>query len=379
MKNLAKYFVLAILLAAFYSCSDDGPLTVADLSASKISFSNTFASEYLMSEETASNIADRFIWNNPTPVTTMVYDLQASTTPDFTTFNNIATTTSTNQVVLISDLIALAAGLDLDNNPTTTASNGDPNDRGIVYFRVKATIGNGGAGTDDILSEIASMNIRFIETTPSEQCGSLFLVGAGVTDIGWNFPGLELPCVDNIQSVKARLGNGHFRFFESNAGFTPNTSYDYNYYINQGYTIDPLLENTQNGDNFNFTGTPGIYTLTINNTTKTIVLQPSSSLWAVGTAVPGGWTFNTNSVEFIENMPDIWSASLPISNSIFRFFKRFGTYDLNNNFSSYADQGYTIDTNLINDGSPDQNFRFMGTPGTYTLTINAINKTIVLN
>ncbi len=367
------------MLATFYGCSDDDPLTIADLNTSEISFSNTFAAEYLISQETASNIADRFIWNNPTPVTTMVFDLQASTTQDFSTFNNIATTASTNQVVLVSDLIVLAADLGIDNDPATTASNGDPNDRGIVYFRVKATIGNGGAGTNDILSESVGINIRFIESTPSDQCDSLFLVGAGVTDIGWNFPGLELLCADNIQSIKARLGNGHFRFFESNSGFIPNTSYDYTYYENQGYTIDPLLENTQNGDNFNFIGSPGIYTLTINNTAKTIVLQPSSSLWAVGQAVPGGWTFNTNTVEFIENTPDIWSASLPLSNGIFRFFKIFGTYDLNNNFASYADQGYTIDSNFVNDGSGDQNFQFIGTPGTYTMMINAVDKTITLN
>jgi hypothetical protein len=45
----------------------------------------------------------------------------------------------------------------------------------------------------------------------------------------------------------------------------------------------------------------------------------------------------------------------------------------------YEDEGFTIDSNFENDGSGDGNFNFIGTPGTYTMTINAVNKIIMLN
>jgi len=154
---------------------------------------------------------------------------------------------------------------------------------------------------------------------------------------------------------------------------------DYSYYEDKGYTIDTKLENATAGDNFSFVGTPGIYTVTIDDLKKVIDLKVSSSLWAVGGAVPGGWGFNDDTVEFVENTPDIWSASITLSNNdIFRFFNTFGTWDTNNNFAYYTDQEFTIDGNFENDGSGDANFRFIGASGTYIVTINAIDKMITL-
>jgi len=103
----------------------------------------------------------------------------------------------------------------------------------------------------------------------------------------------------------------------------------------------------------------------------------TQSLPSVGDGV-GGWAFDDNTVELVETSPDIWSASLVMSNDIFRFFQTFGVYDTNNNYAYYEDQEFTIDSNFENDGSGDANFNFIGTPGTYTLTINAIDKIITL-
>ena len=108
-------------------------------------------------------------------------------------------------------------------------------------------------------------------------------------------------------------------------------------------------------------------------------MTASSNLWAVGDAVPGGWAFNTSTVEFIEATPNIWSANIVLSNGVFRFFHEFNTWDTNNNFTYYEDAGYTIDANLENDGSGDANFKFVGTPGAYKLTIDGNLKTITLN
>lgn len=364
----------------FSNCNvqEDEIITV-DLSTSEVAFTSTFAGEYLLSEDTEDNIADRFIWSKPTPETTSNYELEASISSDFTTFSTIGRTTDTNHIVLVSDLLDLAEELGLDDDPTTTNLNGDPNDSGVVYFRIKAIIGNGGAGTDEILSEVVNINIRVIEKVlDSTACDSLYVLGEGITDMGWNFPGFELVCDAGILKAKARLGNAHFRFFTTVGDW--DSGQDYSFYENDGYTIDARLENAPAGDNFNFIGTPGIYTITIDDNTKTIDLEESYSLWAVGSAVPGGWSFNDDTVEFVENTPNVWSASISLlKDEGFRFFQTFGTWDTNNNFTYYEDQDFTIDSNFVSDGGGDANFVFLGASGTYTMTINGNDKTITLN
>ena len=379
MKNIKLVIVFLISIFLFNSCDEEETeIFIADLSSSEIIFSNLFAAEYLLSEETKDNIADRFIWNKPTPITTNTYELEASAFSDFLTITSIGRTTENNHTVLVSQLMDLATELNLDNDPTTTDVNGDPNNSGVVYFRIKASIGNGGAGSEEIVSEIQTVNIRIIEKIlNTTQCDSLYVLGEGITDAGWNFPGIEVTCDTDVLTVKTRLQNGHFRFFTTVGDW--NSGQDYSFYENDGYTIDSKLENAPAGDNFNFVGTPGIYTITIDKNNKTIEVKESSSLWAVGAAVPGGWGFNADTIEFVESTPDIWSASITLSNDIFRFFQTFGTWDTYNNFAYYVDQGFTIDANFEDDGGGDSNFNFIGTAGTYIMTIDAVNKTITLN
>jgi hypothetical protein len=377
MKHIKLVIISLMSIFLFNSCDEEETaIFIADLSASEIAFQNTFAVEYLLSEETIDNIADRFIWNKPTPITTNNYELEASAFSDFLTITSIGNTSNTNHIVTVAQLMSLAQELNLDDDPTTTDINGEPNNTGIIYFRIKATIGNGGAGTDEIVSEVANINIKIIEKIlDTGQCDSLYLLGDATPDIGWNFPGEEVTCSQDVLEVKVRLGNGFMNFFTTPGDWS--SARDYSYFENEGYTIDANFENT--GDSFKFIGTPGIYTITIDKNAKTIILKESSSLWAVGGAVPGGWGFNTDTVEFVENTPNLWSASITLSNDIFRLFQTFGTWDTNNNRAYYIDQEFTIDANLEDDGGSDANFNFVGTAGTYTMTVNAIDKTITLN
>ena len=378
MKNVKLVIVCLVSSFLFNSCSDETEIFTADLNSSEIAFQNPFASEYLLSEDTKENIADRFIWNNPTPITTNTYELEASVSSDFSTITSIGNTSNIHHIVTVEQLMGLAQELNLDDDPATTDANGNPNNVGIVYFRVKATIGNGGAGTDEIVSNTASINIKVIEKILDDSCDSLYALGDAIVDYGWNFPGSEFLCMDDILEGKIKLTAGIFRFFETLDDW--GSGLNYTYYKDAGYTIDANLEDAEDTDhNFKFTGTDGIYTITINDNAKTIELKESGSLWAVGGAVPGGWGFNSDTVEFVENTPNIWSASITLSNDIFRFFQTFGTWDLNNNMTYYEDQGFTIDNNFENDGGGDGNFSFTGTPGTYTLTIDANNKEITLN
>ena len=376
MKKLLLKSLAIIILITFYSCEEENaPIFVAQPDVDGIIFTNSFASNYLISEATKENIGDRLIWESADfgVTTNVTYEIQGSIDPTFSTFTIIGTTNENNFPVTISNFLDFAKELGLDADPSTTDSAGLANNVGQFFVRIKANVGT----TDNLTtySEFETINITWLEDTPTNTCNSLYVLGEGITDIGWNFPGIELTCDTNVLKAKARLGNANFRFFTTVGDW--DSGLDYNYFENEGYTIDANLENA--GDNFSFIGTPGIYTITIDDANKTIQLEASSSLWAVGDAVPGGWSFSGDTVEFIENTPDIWSASIELNNNIFRFFQTFGTYDTNNNFQYYVDQGFSIDSNFESDGGPDANFNFIGTAGTYNLTINAVEKTITLN
>jgi flavodoxin len=378
MKKILLQSFAFILIISMFSCEEENsPIFVAQADIDGIEIKSVFAANYLISNETKDNIADRIIWDAADfgTATNVTYEIHGALDASFTSFDVIGTTNQNNYPILISNLLDYANQLDLDGDPSTTDSAGLPNNTGQMFIRVKATVGT--ADALETLSDFESINFTWIEITDTGSCDALYVLGEGITDMGWNFPGFEMPCEANVLKVKVRLGNAHFRFFTTIGDW--NSGQDYTYYEDRGYAIDARLENVPAGDNFNFNGTPGIYTITIDNKNKIIDLKESSSLWAVGGAVPGGWAFSSDTVEFVENTPDIWSASITLSNEIFRFFQTFGTYDTDNNMTYYQDEGFTIDSNFENDGSGDGNFNFIGTPGTYTMTINAVNKIITLN
>ncbi len=124
MKNI--FYSILLIVGTFFlnSCTEDTPIFIADLSSEEITFQNTFASDYLLSEETEDNIADRFIWNETTLGTNNDYEVQGSIDPLFGTFTSIGTTNETNYPVLVGQLLTLAFQLDLDDDPTTGASSG---------------------------------------------------------------------------------------------------------------------------------------------------------------------------------------------------------------------------------------------------------------
>jgi hypothetical protein len=379
MKHI-KYILLLVSVSLItIGCSeDDTELLIVDINSEQISFTNTFATEYLLSEATQNNIADRLIWTEVTHVTINQYTVEASTSVGFENPMLIGITNKNNHVVLVSDLLNLANELNLDSNPDTTGANGQPNNTGVVYFRVQASIGNDGADTESIFSEVIFINIKILEEAINDEpCDPLYVLGDATVDIGWNFPGKEVSCSNNVLSVKLNLGDGFLNFFTTVGDW--GSVRDYTYFEDQGYTIDSAFENSPAGDSFKFIGIPGIYTLIINQDNKTISLQESISFWAVGDAVPGGWNFNDSTVELVEVSPDVWSASISLSNNIFRFFQNFGEWNLNNNFTYYVNEGFTIDPAFEQGPSGDANFNFIGTPGSYQLTINAVDKIITLN
>ena len=75
-----------------------------------------------------------------------------------------------------------------------------------------------------------------------------------------------------------------------------------------------------------------------------------------------------------------YEGNIKLTNDAFRFFSNrtleWGSPSFN--YPYYANAGYIIDSDLVNSNDGDSNFRFAGTPGTYFLTIDDVNKTITL-
>ena len=379
MKTIIKLFFLSFILLNF-SCTDDNePIFVTQPDAEGITFINSFASQYLLSSETSNNVADRLIWTEPDygADTNITYEIEGATDADFTNPNIIGTTSNIEFPVLVDNLLDLANDLGLDDDPNTTDANGLPNNSGVVYLRVKAFLG-ATTPSNITYSPVQAISISIIETVIPGQCDSWFAVGAALVDHGWSFPGAEFACDNDVLEAKVTLTQGHFRFFQIQGDW--NSGLGYSYFVGEGYTIDSNFEDAMDNDsNFSFIGTDGIYTIRIDTVNKDISLTASTNLFAVGDAVPGGWGFNNDTVELVETSPDIWTASITLNSGIFRLFPFFNDWGTSFNYPYYEDQGFTIDGAFEGQVGSDENFTFIGTPGTYTMTIDAINQTITLN
>ncbi|WP_223032727.1 SusE domain-containing protein [Hanstruepera marina] len=223
---------------------------------------------------------------------------------------------------------------------------------------------------------------------PNCEYDQLWLVGAGIPDAGWGWDTpVQLPCTGNgVYSGNVNLQNNggadnNFRFF-AQQDWGP-TSFNYPFYADNGYTIDANFTNAMDGDsNFAFIGTTGEYFLTVDTINLTITLGPPQTaceydqLWLVGAGITdAGWSWDSP-VELPCTGAGIYTTQVNLSNGAFRFFAQQDWGPTSFNYPYYESEGYTIDSNLINANDGDSNFEFTGTPGTYTLTLDTVSKTI---
>lgn len=381
MKNLKIYFLTFLALAIVSACEEEYTVEfVASENADTVVFTNTFAAQYLLSEALEDNIAERFVWNAPdfgAPVN-VTYELQGTTDPTFATSEVVGSTSATNLGVTIAQLIGFAEDLGLDDDPATTTDAGLPNNTGQVYFRLRAFTGTGGASAIELMSAVQALNLVWVEREPAGAgCPSLWVVGAGAPDAGWNWnTPVEFTCDNNVYTARLTLANETFRFFEEEGNW--DSGLNFLHFNDEGYTIDANFEDANDGDrNFRFIGTPGIYEMVVDANAKTITLTASTPIYLVGAGV-GGWSFASAPV-MVEGPPYVYSATATFSNDLFRMFTGApDDWNSSLNYPYYEDEGYTIDERFEGQAEPDYNFRFIGTPGEYTLTIDNKQKIISL-
>ncbi len=381
MKNIKFILASFLLIFSLSSCEDeDGLIFTARPDSDGISFSNSFSSEYLLSDETSSNIAERFIWNSANfdaPVN-VTYEVHGSIDPTFEEFDIIGSTSETNLGITVEELLTFAFDLGLDDDPATTTETGSPNNTGQVFFRLRAFTGAGSANTVEMMSEPQPLTITIIERTEVSGCDPFYVVGAGAVDAGWDWDSpIEFACDSDVRVARMELTNDNFRFFTTEGDW--GSGLNYPYFEDLGYTIDPLFENAEDGDsNFSFVGTPGIYEVIIDDNDRTITVNPSSPFYLVGAAiVQTGWSWD-NRAEVPEVNAYVFRNEVELTNEAFRFFTVDGDWGSGLNYPYFVDEGYTIDERFENAEDGDSNFSFVGDPGTYTLTVNMQEKTITL-
>ena len=217
----------------------------------------------------------------------------------------------------------------------------------------------------------------------------LYGVGAGLSDAGWSWDTpVELALQGTVYSGNVNLtpeNDGNFRFFTINNDW--DSGQNYLWYEDRQYTIDSNLVNAMDNDNnFQFIGDAGEYFLQIDTEARTITLGPPvvgpncsfDQLWLVGAGiVDAGWSWDTP-VSLPCTGNGTYAGNVALTNDAFRFFTINNNWDSGTNYPTYVSNGYTIDAVFEDAMDGDNNFFFNGTPGTYYITVDDINKTITV-
>ena len=306
MKTILKFSKLLLftfLIVNISSCEKEDYLIFTAINQKEVKFQNEFQDVYKISAQTSNNISERLVWNAPDfdAPTTVTYVVEFSINSDFSTIDMSSGDTSNNHLgVKVSSMLEFAETLGLDDDPSTTFSDGSPNNTGMVYARVTAYAGtsSSGANQSSTVSKTASMNIEVLENVGACTDATLSnwgLVGSAVN--GWGgtnrgfAAGNDVPFLSNGQDgmfrAVATLYDGEFKIRQDNA-------WGLNYGDNGA---DGTLE--QNGANIAISA--GHYIVDFDAVNFTITITPAGTVWGVvGSATLNGW----GAAEDVKLMPD---------------------------------------------------------------------------
>ncbi len=373
MKTILKFSKLLLftfLIVNISSCEKEDYLIFTAINQKEVKFQNEFQDVYKISQQTSNNISERLVWNAPDfdAPTTVTYVVDISINSDFSTIDMSSGDTSNNHLGLkVSSMLEFAETLGLDDDPSTTFSDGSPNNTGMVYARVTAYAGtsSSGANQSSTVSKTASMNIEVLENVGACTDAALSnwgLVGSAVN--GWGgtnrgfAAGNDVPFLSNGQDgmfrAVATLYDGEFKIREDNA-----------WGVNYGDTgADGTLE--QNGDNIAITA--GHYIIDFDAVNFTITITPAGTVWGVvGSATLNGW----GAAEDVKLMPD------PCNDGVY-IVKDVVLTDGEIKFRQDDAWGVNVGDNGA-DGTYEANGANIAvTAGTYDMTLDTVNGTYTL-
>lgn len=297
MKKLSILLLAFVAFSGIYSCSsDDDVVFIAQPDVEGINFTNSFNANYILTPGTATNVAERFVWNTvdfETP-TNITYELQGSLDTDFNNFDVMGTTADNNLSVTVQQMMNLAMDSGLDTDRATEASNS-----GALYFRVIAYAGDNTGNSNAQNSEVKSITVILPEDAEEEEAPlkNLFLVG-DATAAGWNPNNNNTPLFrsadnQNVYNYTGYFGAGEFKLLEV-SDWQPQWGLD-----NGSLSNSDIL----GGDPGSFlVSTAGFYTFTINIDEMSYSFEPYDASGAttydviglVGAGTSVGWPGDDN-------------------------------------------------------------------------------------
>lgn len=245
----------------------------------------------------------------------------------------------------------------------------EPGTETQLQFRVKATV-------NDSIAPVYSNVVEAAVTPYATVFPPIYMIGAATG--GWDVAKrveMRSSAPSVYETVAYFLSNQTFRFFKQ-PDWGP-TSYNYPFF--EGGTISNLLQNANDGDkNFQFLGTTGYYKITADLKNKSVQMEVVAEpvMFMTGAAL-GGWDWDTNYVKMTWISNGIFEAVTDFQNGeTFRFFAQKDWGPTSYNYPYFAEG--TVDPLFENANDGDKNFRFTGTTGTYKITLNMLDKTVVM-
>lgn len=204
----------------------------------------------------------------------------------------------------------------------------------------------------------------------------LYMMGGALNGWGpWPDAAVKMTYIKpGVFEATATFSNDIFRFF-AQADWGP-TSYSYTYFESVDENFE--LNGGDSDNNFRYVGTPGVQKITVDLNEKTVTLgdPPLPVLFITGDDFGWGW----NDGQYVQMTYNVGNGTFTATvnltnNALFRFFPQKG-WDPSYNYSYFT----TVDSDLENQGAAtDQNFRYIGTTGSRTITVNLTTKVVTLD
>lgn len=283
---LKKLTIASMMMFAIISCDNEDYLIFTAINEEEVKIQNEFLPVYKLSEQTKSNVMERFVWNEPDfgAPSTITYVFEVSTSSNFSSIDLSSGDISDNNFALsVKSAWDLATSIGLDDDPSTNASDGSPNNSGVLYARVKAFAGTSstGANSSSTTSKISSVNIEIIEKSldcEEALISSFGLVGSG-TKNGWDGPDESLYKIgDNLFLGAATLSDGVMKIREDN-----------DWAVNYGTGSGGVGTLTLGGFGNDIPTTSGNYIITVDLANLTYEFKSTDLFGIIGDAAPGGW------------------------------------------------------------------------------------------
>jgi len=300
MKNIFKFIAVALFATTFTSCEDEQDLMFVNPVGSFEIVSPESGSTVVITAETVNNIALTVTWQDMdyTTPTAVNYVLQVAADEAFTTpvdASSVTTTTATLTAAALNT-IAINAGI-------------EPGVAGMLYVRVKSTVGTQGA-MEMYSNVITCMVTPFQAFTPLRD---LFLVGSAAPT-GWDnaaatnmYALYRDPANEDVYYYTGYFAAGEFKMVEVKGQWAPQYGSD-----NAGNILPRPTESEPDPSAFTV-ATAGYYSLMadLSNNTYTFESFDAASAPAyttmgiIGTSTPGQWESDTDMAQTASN-PHIW-------------------------------------------------------------------------